>query len=84
MKIFDSTKGKDMKVFIAALTALILASCSGEEWSCVEEGKSLYSISSSGKPGSAGKGCSCEEIREFELRNFGSVDEGALKSDFGC
>ena len=44
----------------------------------------MYSVSSSGALGSADKGCTCEEIREFELRNFGSVDEDALKSDFGC
>lgn len=34
--------------------------------------------------GGAGKGCSCSEIRAFELRTFGEVDEAALKSDFGC
>lgn len=72
------------KLLLAALIAFVLMSCSGEEWSCVEQGKTLYSINSSGNPGSADKGCSCEEIRDFELRNFGSVDEGALKSDFGC
>ncbi len=72
------------KLLLAAQTAFVLMSCSGEEWSCVEQGKNMYSVSSSGALGSADKGCTCEEIREFELRNFGSVDEGALKSDFGC
>ena len=61
-----------------------LVACSQEEWSCVEDGKSLYSISTLGNLGSADKGCSCDEIREFEFRVFGSVDEDALKSDFGC
>ena len=59
-------------------------SCSGEEWSCVEQGKSMYSVNSKGEMGSADKGCSCEELREFEYRHWGSVDEDALKSDFGC
>lgn len=72
---------RNMAVF---LTASILTSCGGENWSCIEDGKTLYSVSSSGNLGSADKGCSCDEIREFELRNFGSVDEDALKSDFGC
>tara|TARA_R110000744_G_C19216717_1_gene546644 strand:- start:34 stop:168 length:135 start_codon:yes stop_codon:yes gene_type:complete len=44
----------------------------------------MFSMSSSGEIGSAGKGCSCSEIRAFELRTFGEVDEAALKSDFGC
>jgi len=44
----------------------------------------MYSISDSGKLGGAGKGCSCQQIRSFELRAFGSVDEAALRNDFGC
>lgn len=44
----------------------------------------MYSVNSEGHSGSADKGCSFEEIREFELRNWGSVDEDALKSDFDC
>lgn len=44
----------------------------------------MYSISSSGKFGGAQKGCSCSQIRSFELKQFGKVDEQALKSDFGC
>ena len=73
-----------MRLVFVVLTALVLASCSGDDWLCAEDGKMLFSISLSGKLGSADKGCSCEEMREFELRNFGSVDEEALKSDFGC
>ncbi|KZN61526.1 hypothetical protein N478_05485 [Pseudoalteromonas luteoviolacea S4060-1] len=44
----------------------------------------MFSKSSSGKIGSARKGCSCSEIRKFELREFAEVDEAALKKDFGC
>ena len=73
-----------MKMVLFVCTVLILVSCSSEEWHCVEKGKTLYSVSASGKPGSADKGCSCQEIRDFEFRTFGSVDEDALKSDFGC
>lgn len=61
-----------------------MTSCSNEEWFCQTRGKTMYSINSSGEIGSADKGCSCDEIRSFELRTFGEVDEAALKSDFGC
>jgi len=44
----------------------------------------MYSVSDSGELGSADKGCSCDEIRAFELREFGEVDEEALKNEFGC
>ncbi len=70
-------------VFVVALI-FGLASCSNEEWTCQTRGKTMYSMSSSGELGSADKGCSCAEIRAFELRIFGVVDEDALKSDFGC
>jgi hypothetical protein len=62
---------------------LLLISCT-ENWSCVQQGDTLFSMSSSGAMGSADKGCSCDEIRSFELRTFGSVDEEALRADFGC
>ena len=61
----------------------MLAAC-GEDWTCQTQGKTMFSMSSSGKIGSADKGCTCKEIRSFELREFGRVDEAALKSDFGC
>ena len=64
--------------------ALILASCGKEEWTCVEQGKNMYSVNTKGHMGSADKGCSCEEMREFEIRHWGSVDKDALKNDFGC
>lgn len=44
----------------------------------------MYSVNSSGEIGAANKGCSCDEIRQFELREFGEADDEALKSDFGC
>ena len=44
----------------------------------------MYSQSASGEIGGAQKGCSCEQIRNNEYKYFRSVDEQALKSDFGC
>ena len=73
-----------MKLLLLLGTLIFLGACSGEEWRCVADGKTLYSMSSSGKIGGAGKGCSCQQIRQFEQRTFGSVDEDALRSDFGC
>jgi len=72
-----------MNYLLLIVSILTLTGC-GEEWTCIVDGKTMYSISSSGKIGSADKGCSCEEIRSFELRTFGEVDEQALKNDFGC
>ena len=67
------------------MSFLLLFSCGEkEEWLCKEDGKTLYSITLSGKIGSADKGCSCNEIRSFEKRKFGEVDEQGLKNDFGC
>lgn len=73
-----------MRVLIIIVIAFGLSSCSDNEWYCKTQGQSMFSMSSSGKIGGAGKGCSCSEIRAFELRTFGEVDEAALKSDFGC
>ena len=67
------------------LSLSCLTACGDQEtWLCKVDGKSMYALSASGKLGSADKGCSCGEIRSFELRTFGAVDEAALKSDFGC
>lgn len=74
---------KILKVAAAVISIAMLASC-GEEWTCQTKGKTMFSMSSSGKIGSADKGCTCNEIRSFELKEFGRVDEAALKSDFGC
>lgn len=73
-----------MKIILIMAVSLGMASCSNEEWTCQTRGKTMYSMNSSGELGSADKGCTCEEIRSFELRTFGEVDEVALKSDFGC
>ncbi|MDJ0941350.1 MAG: hypothetical protein QNJ00_16435 [Woeseiaceae bacterium] len=73
-----------MRRLSVLLVAVLAVACAGEDWSCVEQGQTLYSVSSSGKIGSADKGCSCAQIRDFEYRNFGSVDEHALAADFGC
>ena len=72
-----------MRIAVIIAVALFNTGC-GENWSCVSSKGNMYSISDSGKLGSAGKGCTCEEIRRFEQRSFGTVDERALKSDFGC
>ena len=73
----------EMRNVAILFAALLLVAC-GEDWSCKVDGNSMYSISTSGKIGGAGKGCTCEQIRSFELRTFGRVDEDALKNDFGC
>lgn len=70
---------------ISSCAILIVVACGeNEEWYCRTEGESMYSVSASGELGSAKNGCSCEQIRSFELRTFGEVDEEALKNDFGC
>ena len=73
-----------MRRLSVLLVAVLAVACAGEDWSCVEQGQTLYSVSSSGNIGSADKGCSCAQIRDFEYHNFGSVDEDALAADFGC
>lgn len=73
-----------MKNSTLILTLMLLANCGGENWSCRVEGDSMFSISDSGQLGGAQRGCSCEQIRDFEFRTFGSVDYDALRSDFGC
>lgn len=73
-----------MKIVLAVTLAVGLASCSNETWTCQTRGETMFSMSSSGELGSADKGCSCAEIRAFELHTFGEVDETALNSDFGC
>jgi hypothetical protein len=69
---------------LLVLSSYVLISCSQEEWYCRTKGDMMYSESASGKLGGADKGCSCEQIRNHEYLYFRSVDEQALKSDFGC
>lgn len=75
-----------MKTFLitALVTALVAGCVERETWSCVIDGDVMYSMSSKGQLGGAQKGCTCDEIRQFELKVFGEVDEEALKRDFGC
>ena len=70
---------------IFLLLIIGLVGCSGkDEWTCKIQGDSMFSVSKSGKLGSADKGCSCAQIRSYEKKTFGEVDEDALSSDFGC
>ncbi|MCG7650988.1 hypothetical protein [Alteromonas sp. MmMcT2-5] len=64
-------------------TVCLLCGC-GDEWSCESNGKSLYSKNSSGEIGSADKGCSCDDISEWQLKQYGEIDRAALSRDFGC
>ena len=73
-----------MRSTAVLFSTLILVSC-GENWTCKVNEEIMYSVNTSGQIGSIGKGCSCEEIRIFELRTSGKVDEDYLKKeDFGC
>ena len=73
-----------MNVARFGLLCLILSSCGGENWSCRIEGVTMFSISDSGDLGGAQRGCSCDQIRDFEQRTFGAVDYDALRTNFGC
>ena len=53
-------------------------------WRCVERGQNMFSMSDSGELGAAEKGCTCEQMADFEYRVFGEVDFDALKDDHGC
>ena len=53
-------------------------------WRCVERGQNMFSMSDSGELGAAEKGCTCEQMADFEYRVFGEVDFEALKDDHGC
>jgi hypothetical protein len=73
-----------LKIAVIIVLITIITACSNEDWTCKIIDKTMLSMSSSGAIGSADKGCSCEEVRSFELRIYGEVDESALKNDFGC
>ena len=75
---------KEFAYLLLSGIAITLSGCSSDEWRCVRNGDAMYSMNTSGELGGAQKGCSCSEIRAFEKQQFGYVDEGALKSDFGC
>jgi hypothetical protein len=74
---------KYFRITFYLLISLLVVGCS-EDWKCETAEKSMYSVSSSGQIGAADKGCTCEQIKNFELKQFGQVDEDALKRDFGC
>lgn len=69
---------------LLAIALVALAGCGGDDWNCVVRGETMFSMSSAGELGAANKGCTCEEITNFERRVFGSVDYEALASDHGC
>ena len=73
-----------LKTMFTIVSLLVLVSCGGDEWYCVEDGDVMYSRSKNGEWGGAERACSCSKIRAFEKKVFGSVDEAALKRDFGC
>lgn len=78
-----------MKVIIIwIITIILLSSCGSsnnqEQWSCVEDWTVMYSKNKSWDLWWAQKWCSCEEIRNFEMKLFWEVDEDALKTDFWC
>ena len=76
---------KLLPLILILFAAPCLAVCSESEfWYCKIDGDIMYSLSESGKIGSADKGCTCDEIRYFEARTFGEVDDDALREDFGC
>ena len=68
------------KILIGVAVTLGLSGCENENWVCVEESKTLFSMNG-GVMASADKGCSCEQIVEFNIRNFGTRGDS---SDFGC
>lgn len=70
-----------MLVFIAFAATVVLSGCENENWVCVERNKTLFSMKNGGIIGSADKGCSCEEIVEFNIRNFGTRGDSG---DFDC
>ncbi len=73
-----------MNKILPIILVVVLSGCSSENWRCVTENEAMYSLNDTGELGSADKGCSCAEIRDWEMKVFGKVDERALREDFGC
>ena len=69
---------------LLTIVLVTLVGCGGDDWSCVVRGETMFSMSSTGELGAANKGCTCEEMANFERRVFGTVDYQALNSDHGC
>lgn len=59
-----------------------------DTWTCVEEETTLYSINQHGEIDGVTKGCSCEQIINFERDIYGSVGVGVgageFKSTYNC
>jgi hypothetical protein len=55
-----------------------------KEWTCIERGNTMLSISENGDIGPAEKACTCTGMADFERRKFGRVDYAALNKDHGC
>ena len=62
---------------------LFYRSCS-EEWQCIIDGDIMYSKSNKGNLGGAEKGCSCNQIYQFEYKIWGEVNTYNLNKKFGC
>ena len=82
-------------LFLICFSSLLLNSCKDEKWTCkidtdqknlsdINHVGKMYSLSESGKRGGAEKGCSCLQIRTFELKNYSGITEKLLKEEFGC
>jgi hypothetical protein len=54
------------------------------EWTCIERGNTMLSISEKGDLGPAEKACTCTGMADFERRKFGRVDYASLNKDHGC
>jgi len=77
---------KLQNIITLSFISLLLVSCSDEKWSCKvsENGNNMYSVNTKGELGGAQKGCSCSQIRAFEYKHWGYVDEEGMKEKFGC
>lgn len=74
------------KIIIYLLIVTFLSSCWSNKviWTCTEDWTVMYSKDQNWNLWSADKWCSCEQIKDFEMRTFWEVDYDALKSDFWC
>lgn len=61
-----------------------LYGCSGDNWRCVTRGTAMFSLNDKDEIGSANKGCSCSEIRAWDKKILGEVDERRMRENFGC
>ena len=62
----------------------LMGSCSNEKWSCYIDGTDMWSLSNSGMIGPANYGCTCQQIRNHALQNWGYVDEVVMRKEFNC